>query len=1222
MSSNKIMFQKLTPIQDTDMNTYKEALDFVFENDDIKNVAISGAYSAGKSSVIETYKKGHTEKRFLHISLAHFESAEHLGKEEQLNQINSSKKRNTTETQEIILENVLEGKILNQLLHQIDEKNIPQTNFGIKRTVSKKTSLWHTLIFLTLCIAVAYIWKFKEWKEYVENLSAFKPLLEWTQNSAVLLFSAVIITIILGYYIFALIQIQKNKNLFKRVSVKGNEIEIFEQSSDSYFDRYLNDVLYLFENSGVDVVVFEDMDRYNANQIFQRLREINILVNNRRGEQKKAPIRFFYLLRDDIFVSKDRTKFFDFIIPIVPILDGSNSYDQLISHFKQGEILELFEENFLQGISLYVDDMRILKNVYNEFMIYNARIGTTEQNANKLLALIVYKNLFPRDFSDLQLNKGFVALLFASKEQFVKQKKSALQSKIVALREEISNIENEVLKSDAEIDLIYSKAPYVDRWGTFLNKYAGEKATRKELLKLREDGQVEKNNAEIKKCEEQIIKLNNLKLCEIIDRENIESIFAISHKNLIGDINNFKEIKSNEYFDLLKFLIRNGYIDETYPDYMTYFYENSLPRTDKMFLRSVTDQKAKEYSYHIQNPHMVLSRLRIVDFEKEEVLNFDLLSYMLSKNATYTEQLKQLVLQLQDSGGYDFILQYLKSGVEVERFVQVINRHWVQFFESILIEPRFTEEDRKMIAQLSLCASSKEELATINKQNIFSNYVAQMDDFLQFSEPRIEELVEKMKHLQVRFANIDYSISNPELWNEVYSNNLYELNWEMIESILENQYSIQKSDEYKHKNLTLILSEPQEPLALYVKNNMNAYFEIMLEQCEDKIDDSEEVVEFVLNDDSLDEGHKILYNDKITTKITSLATIDDSIWWQRLIVKEHLLYTEENVLRYYFEYNKYDSCLIDFINKYGDRFFINIEKIDELFGKDKSKEFFAATVKCNALENEKYERILGALKYVYNSFSFDSIDSDKIEILIQLGIITMTSDNLDFMRNTYPHLVLNFIENNSKKYVEEILDAEHFLLEEMLDVLNSNIEEEYKIKLLEFTDEPISIIDKQYNIKVMEYILRNNFDTNDLQYLLKNYENLVPSTKEIIELLGKQYVDDIISNEYMLAYALLIRMLGDKTISYPKRFEIFSFSVMDLNKEQCKDCLEILTAKEYLGVFVGKRPKISISEASERILDVFQRRGWISKYEVYKEKYYRVIGRGTQSKNKIPVELL
>lgn len=70
------------------------------------------------------------------------------------------------------------------------------------------------------------------------------------------------------------------------------------------------EVLYLFDNSDTDVVVFEDMDRYNTNQIFQRLREVNMLVNNRRMREGKTVLRFFYLLRDDIFVSKDRTKFF------------------------------------------------------------------------------------------------------------------------------------------------------------------------------------------------------------------------------------------------------------------------------------------------------------------------------------------------------------------------------------------------------------------------------------------------------------------------------------------------------------------------------------------------------------------------------------------------------------------------------------------------------------------------------------------------------------------------------------------------------------------------------------------------------------------------------------------------------------------------------------------------------------------------------------------------
>lgn len=77
------------------------------------------------------------------------------------------------------------------------------------------------------------------------------------------------------------------------------------------------------------------MDRFNANRIFERLREVNTLANIQLQKENKRMLRFFYLLRDDIFVSKDRTKFFDYIMPVVPVVDGSNSYDQFISHFKK-----------------------------------------------------------------------------------------------------------------------------------------------------------------------------------------------------------------------------------------------------------------------------------------------------------------------------------------------------------------------------------------------------------------------------------------------------------------------------------------------------------------------------------------------------------------------------------------------------------------------------------------------------------------------------------------------------------------------------------------------------------------------------------------------------------------------------------------------------------------------------------------------------------------------
>ena len=166
------------------------------------------------------------------------------------------------------------------------------------------------------------------------------------------------------------------------------------------------------------------------------------------------------MLRDDVFSTKERTKFFDYIIPIVPILDGTNSYDQFIRHLKQGNIYEKFDSTFLQRLALYIDDMRVLKNVYNEFIVYMNRLNNTDLNWNKMLAVIVYKNIFPRDFCNLQLGRGYVHELFQQKDNISKitiaqleEKKELVQKKIVYIEEEILNDEQELNDAyDAKFD--------------------------------------------------------------------------------------------------------------------------------------------------------------------------------------------------------------------------------------------------------------------------------------------------------------------------------------------------------------------------------------------------------------------------------------------------------------------------------------------------------------------------------------------------------------------------------------------------------------------------------------------------------------------------------------------------------------------------------------------------------------------------------------------------
>ena len=95
MAERKYQFERLTPTDNIDLDVYEDAIDYVFENSDVKNVAISGPYSAGKSSVLASYKKKHGNLRFLHISLAHFKLPDQEDEAE-------------------VKESVLEGKILNQ----------------------------------------------------------------------------------------------------------------------------------------------------------------------------------------------------------------------------------------------------------------------------------------------------------------------------------------------------------------------------------------------------------------------------------------------------------------------------------------------------------------------------------------------------------------------------------------------------------------------------------------------------------------------------------------------------------------------------------------------------------------------------------------------------------------------------------------------------------------------------------------------------------------------------------------------------------------------------------------------------------------------------------------------------------------------------------------------------------------------------------------------------
>ena len=184
----------MTPTDSVDLNVYGEAIDYVFDNPDIKNVAISGAYSAGKSSVLASYKKQHNDKRFLHISLAHFTSPD---QEDELE----------------IKESVLEGKILNQLIHQIPAEKIPQTNFRVKRSVRTNSVIGETLGFVLFVISIIFLTHLDTWKDYVSTLpdSCFKSILAVSTQQYASIVVGLIVVLLSALAVYRLIRIRLTK---------------------------------------------------------------------------------------------------------------------------------------------------------------------------------------------------------------------------------------------------------------------------------------------------------------------------------------------------------------------------------------------------------------------------------------------------------------------------------------------------------------------------------------------------------------------------------------------------------------------------------------------------------------------------------------------------------------------------------------------------------------------------------------------------------------------------------------------------------------------------------------------------------------------------------------------------------------------------------------------------------------------------------------------------
>ena len=388
-------YHALTPIDCVEnSDVYIDALEQALQHPDVKNIAITGPYGSGKSSVIRTFFAKCCKKsryKCLTISLATFTPI----------------KDSTPEVER----HAIESSILEQLFYHEKDSNIPDSRFKkIHKQHRLKLFVYALLavLYTSLAIFLRFPSLLNKWM-IGNDFSAIQLL--WFNRIA---FGICVVGAIFVLYKIARILLGLS---VKKLNIKSTEVEIANSNQKSILNHHVDEIIYFFEVTKYHIVVLEDLDRFENQEIFTKLREINYLINN--SKKVKQKVVFIYAIKDEMFHDKDRTKFFDFIIPIVPIVNYSNSGEILRQEFLIKHQEKDITEDLLDDLSLFIDDMRLLYNIVNEYKIYNQRMSEYKLDNGQLLAMITYKNLHPEDFTKLSQGKGILYDIIAQKDKYV-----------------------------------------------------------------------------------------------------------------------------------------------------------------------------------------------------------------------------------------------------------------------------------------------------------------------------------------------------------------------------------------------------------------------------------------------------------------------------------------------------------------------------------------------------------------------------------------------------------------------------------------------------------------------------------------------------------------------------------------------------------------------------------------------------------------------------------
>lgn len=1114
-------YKSLNPINDLPIdNEHIKALHFGINDKAIKNIALTGPYGSGKSSIINSYIKNYPKEKSINISLANFNSDNQSVKKE--NEISNQNEINTENKEDNVedINNYLELAILKQFFYKVKSKDIPQSRFKKIEKVNLK-NIYFICLSIFICLILFFSFFFLDKTLFLaikfKIYAKYNPL---PINLVYSLFIAFILLLL--YFVSKIVQIIITHYKVKEISI--NKISISSNDKDNVFDKTLDEILYFFQETKYQIVFFEDLDRFNDTKIFIRLRELNTLINNYELIENK--VVFVYAIRDELFIDdEERTKFFDFIIPVIPFVNSTNSDEKLKERLakekdKDGLIISLkydLSDKYINLISPFIQNMRILMNVYNEFMIYKNTLKNIQLDDEKLFSLILFKNLYPKDFSDLENEKGIIKQAFIDKRMFINNRKKEIIENKNKLQEKLNNINQDILMDIREIKS--AMLAYLSDYNGFQECRCYSNFYRHDYCFneiMRDDFDLEtfikeNKSIDVTCCKNRVDPIDNLEeklnqsgrhyleriaylkdstedrkkeILKEIDKYNNEENELNSYSlEYLLNCNDGEQVLSDDVRKngLLFFLLKNGYINENYTDYINYFHPNSVTVDEMKFIQNVrTENYSGNFGYPIKNVVQVCERIEDYEFKNKEALNYNIVDHLI-KNEN-NKKCKYLFAGFinEDDAHINFVEQYINRGENLDLFIKLLSQYYDNFWHMFSNRNDLSKETKDSYFLLINKYASIESMQKMNIDNCIVNYYFNNRDILLILEDVLnQKLISIIEELDIKFKDVSFENINLELVDYIFKTQHYLLNENMITEYFKIKYSDQVNN-LTNRNYTTILDSKDEYLISCIENNKKFYVENIILKIETNIYETKETVKSIIDslfNDNIDLCMQVLEKEHLKwdsfDECFSLNNNNKNIclkFWNVLLENNKINETWNNFVCYY----KYFSFTDELISWLG-------QKIDLLIDNYAIDDFSNSTVlKKLLIYDELDDNIFDKLIHNYriDEFDFDLnlFSNTKLKMLIDINYIPLTINYFEQIKSIDENYSIEYLINQKNGFLKDI-ESFDLNIQEIINLLKSK----------RFSDdEMLEII----------YVLDESDINSDIAHIIRNIQ--IPIKKSYV----------------------------------------------------------------------------------------------------------------------------